>query len=227
MASSLRQNQSNASAEISYRDFEPDFHEEMMNSANPVRRWFHRSKNELILKTVKEFAFDKAKIVDLGCGTVNWNIERLPVLGIDLNPSMLSKAKKEGRLSDSRVASVQKTGLPSQSADVVVISEVLEHLPDFEDAIDEIRRILAPNGVVLATVPYDTIVSLWKPLFFMQCFLHGTLRQNEYFKKEAGHVNHFSPASIAGFFRKHDFEIEKQFDNRRFTIFTVARKKRK
>jgi 2-polyprenyl-3-methyl-5-hydroxy-6-metoxy-1,4-benzoquinol methylase len=227
MVSSLRPAESNDFAEISYREFGPDFHEEMMNSANPVRRWFHRSKNALILKTVKRFAGDKAKIVDLGCGTVNWNTEGFPVLGIDLNPGMLSKAKKEGRLSNFKVASVQKTGLPDQSADMVIVSEVLEHLTDFENAIDEIRRILAPNGVVLVTVPYDTTISLWKPLFFMQCFLHGTLRREKYFKREAGHVNHFSPASIAGFFRKHDFEIEAQFDNKRFTIFTVARKRGK
>lgn len=225
MVSPAKAASTSTNPDIDYEDFDADFHEEMLNSSNPVRRWFHRSKNDLLLKTVKEFAGPKSVIVDLGCGTVNWNTQGFPVLGVDLNPNMLAKAKAENRLSDFRVASVQKTGLADKSADIVVISEVLEHLPDFEIAIAEIRRILKPSGVCIATVPYDTNLSMWKPLFSLQCFLHGTIRGVEYFKKEAGHVNHFSPKSIAIFFKKNGFEIEKQFDNRRFTIFTVAKKK--
>lgn len=225
MVSSASHTSSDASSPVEYRDFDADFHEEMINSPNPLRRWFHRSKNALVLKTVKNWATENAYIVDLGCGTVNWNTQRLSVVGVDLNFSMLSKAKQEGRLSDFRVASVQKTGLPDNSVDLVVISEVLEHLLDFENALDEIRRILKPSGICLSTVPYDTAISLWKPLFFIQCFWQGTIRGNEYFKKEAGHVNHFSPSLIAGFFKQHGFAIEDQFDNHRFTIFTVARKK--
>lgn len=214
----------NGSAAIDYASFGEDFHESMVDSKNPVRSWFHRSKNSRVLENVKLFFPGTKKIVDLGCGTVNWNTEQLPVFGVDLNSKMLEKAKKEKRLLDGKTASVQKTGLLADSADIVVISEVLEHLPDFEGAIKEIRRILKPNGVCIATVPFDTNTSLWKPLFSVHCFIQGRLLGKEYFKNGAGHVNHFSPASIARAFEKNGFRIENQFGHYRFTIFTVARK---
>lgn len=46
--------------------------------------------------------------------------------------------------------------LPFQdgSFDVVVATEVLEHVTDFEASMHEIRRVLAPGGNVIITVPY-------------------------------------------------------------------------
>ncbi|MBU0636237.1 methyltransferase domain-containing protein [Candidatus Micrarchaeota archaeon] len=209
---------------VHYDEMEAEFHEKMINSPNPLRRWFHNSKNQLLLKTIKSFYSKKGLIVDLGCGTVNWNTEKLPVLGIDQNEKMLLKAKQEERLQDFRVLPIQQTGLPSKSTDLVVISEVLEHISDYPKAIQEIHRILKTNGICIATVPYDTFISFWKPFFALQCFLRGTLKGEEYFKKGAGHVNHFSPKTIARAFEENGFRVEKQFDNIRFTIFTVVRK---
>lgn len=209
---------------IDYTDFDENFHEDMISSANPVRNWFHNSKNALILKTVKEYYKKSTKIADLGCGTVNWNLEKLKVVGVDLNKKMLEKAKSEKRLSSFVLAPVQRTKLASNSFDIVVISEVLEHLTDYPKAIDEIKRILKKGGVCISSVPYDTFFSMWKPLFGVQCFVQGTILGREYFQNEAGHVNHFSPQTIAQAFEKGGFEIEKQFDNYRFTIFTVAKK---
>ncbi len=210
---------------IDYKRFEEGFHEDMLSSPNPVRKWFHNSKNELVLHTLKKYSAQNSTIVDLGCGTVNWNTEMIPVIGIDLNKNMLQKAAREGRLSSFKVAPVERTGLESGMADIVVISEVLEHITAYGKAIMEIRRILKPGGICISTVPYDTTLSMWKPLFALQCFLHGTILGNEYFKNEAGHVNHFSPQTIARAFSRANFQVVEQFDNIRFTIFTVSRKK--
>lgn len=40
------------------------------------------------------------------------------------------------------------------SFDVVLATEVLEHVTDFEASMNEIRRVLAPGGNVIITVPY-------------------------------------------------------------------------
>lgn len=42
-----------------------------------------------------------------------------------------------------------KTGLPDQSVEVVVIVRVLHHLPDITPALNEIFRILKPNGLLV------------------------------------------------------------------------------
>lgn len=42
-----------------------------------------------------------------------------------------------------------------ESFDVIVSQEVLEHVPSITDAIDETARVLAPNGRLLLSVPFD------------------------------------------------------------------------
>jgi ubiquinone/menaquinone biosynthesis C-methylase UbiE len=210
--------------DIDYSYFDADFHDDMLKSKNPVRKWFHTNKNKILSETVMKYYKNGDKIVDLGCGTVNWNLHKLPVYGVDLNLKMLQKAKKAGKLYAYSCSPVEKTIFDDNSVNIVVISEVLEHLENYREAIKEIKRILVKGGVCISTVPYDTFFSMWKPLFALQCFVHGTMLGNEYFKNEAGHINHFSPKSIANVFQSEGFEIISQFDMSRFTIFTVARK---
>ena len=47
------------------------------------------------------------------------------------------------------------TRLPfaENSFDRIIASEVLEHVPDDQGALDELRRVLRPGGVIAATVP--------------------------------------------------------------------------
>jgi ubiquinone/menaquinone biosynthesis C-methylase UbiE len=42
-----------------------------------------------------------------------------------------------------------------QSFDVVLASHVLEHIPEDEQAMREIRRVLAPGGWAFLVVPFD------------------------------------------------------------------------
>ncbi|MCB1015901.1 MAG: class I SAM-dependent methyltransferase [Acidimicrobiales bacterium] len=42
---------------------------------------------------------------------------------------------------------------PDDSFDRIIASEVLEHVPDDEGALDELRRVLRPGGVIAATIP--------------------------------------------------------------------------
>jgi SAM-dependent methyltransferase len=44
--------------------------------------------------------------------------------------------------------------LPDGSVDTVILTEVLEYLPDCGKALGEIRRVLAPGGVLILTVPF-------------------------------------------------------------------------
>ncbi|RYD46628.1 MAG: class I SAM-dependent methyltransferase [Verrucomicrobiaceae bacterium] len=48
----------------------------------------------------------------------------------------------------------QALRFPAASFDAVVCLEVLEHLPDYRKALDEIARVLRPEGRLIASIPY-------------------------------------------------------------------------
>jgi 2-polyprenyl-3-methyl-5-hydroxy-6-metoxy-1,4-benzoquinol methylase len=49
--------------------------------------------------------------------------------------------------------------IPDQSVDVVIAFDVLEHVPDYQTAMEEIYRILAPQGFAILTVPQKDYLS--------------------------------------------------------------------
>ncbi|MCE5262240.1 MAG: class I SAM-dependent methyltransferase [Deltaproteobacteria bacterium] len=106
------------------------------------------------------------RLLDAGCGSGRHLCEpfRTPgvdVVGVDLNRGDLGKARgylslmsgeKSGRWV---VAQADVTQLPfgDGSFDVVVCSEVLEHIADNRAAVQELVRVLKPGGDMVVTVP--------------------------------------------------------------------------
>ena len=51
---------------------------------------------------------------------------------------------------------------PDESFDVVVTSDVLEHVPDLPKSLGEMARILKPGGLALSTFPFTWAASGWE-----------------------------------------------------------------
>lgn len=109
------------------------------------------------------------RVLDLGCGEGRHShglhmVGGLEVVGVDLDQASLEKAR-EGletlppRRPDDPHTTRFQTGdatrldFADNTFDVVICSEVLEHLPDYDAALVEIRRILKPDGRLCVTVP--------------------------------------------------------------------------
>lgn len=90
-------------------------------------------------------------ILDIGSGTA-------PV-SPDLSRTTLADLSAEAlRHVDSRekaVMSITDMAFPDRAFDCVLCSEVLEHVPDDERAIAELRRVLTPGGTLVVTVPFQ------------------------------------------------------------------------
>ncbi len=209
-----------------YKQIERDFYTKQLFSRNPLRRWFHHSRYQIANNLVKERFLPPMKIVDLGCGSCNWNIDKIPLTGIDLNDDLMSVGKSRGRIADALVISADATCLPDESFDIVTAFEFLEHSTDYQAVIAEIFRILKPGGHIIVSVPYDTILSLWRPLFFLQVIYQGYLRGKAYYRRRCGHINHFNPQTLQQTFRNNGFEIIEVYSHYRFNIFLTARKPR-
>lgn len=207
-----------------YEKIEEDFYYKQTISKNPLRRWFHLNRYRIANSLVKSKYKKGQKIIDLGCGTCDWNIDKLDVFGVDANGNFLGRAKQQNRLYDYKIVDAGDTELSNESFAIATAFEFLEHLEDYEKVIKEAKRLLKKDGYFIISVPYDVVFSMWRPLFFLQVLLQGYIFRNPYYRAKCGHVNHFSPAKIKRAFTKYGFNVDLIFNMRRFTIFLCAQK---
>lgn len=105
----------------------------------------------------------QARVADIGTGTgANLRLLRdlgfKNVIGIDPSADAARWCAEKG-LGEVRMGNVKSLGLPNESLDLVVATDVIEHVDEDQTAVAEIYRVLRPGGIVLFTVP--AFPSLW------------------------------------------------------------------
>jgi SAM-dependent methyltransferase len=139
-------------------------------------------------------------ILDVGCGTgyVSGKIERstgIEVLGCDISRDRLSIAKKNVR-GGLLMADATRLPFEDSSFDLVVASEILEHLSDPVSSIEEIGRV--SKRYVMVTVPNE-------PFFRMANFFRGkNLRR---FGNPHDHIHHFNEKSLGALLSEHFSDV--------------------
>jgi len=71
--------------------------------------------------------------------------------GIDADAEAVAAARSTGL--DARAGALKSQGFPDAYFDVVLMSHVIEHLPDPIDELKECRRILKPSGSIVIATP--------------------------------------------------------------------------
>lgn len=98
----------------------------------------------------------ESRVLDVGCGEGNL-IAKLPLcraFGVDVEPQIL----KRGGVAAQGEALPYRDG----TFDVVFCSEVIEHVPDPDRLVAEIRRVLKPRGsAVISTINHWSLRS-WR-----------------------------------------------------------------
>ena len=96
------------------------------------------------------------KVLDLGGrdGTLTKHfIEKNHVTLADIDENALKYAKKNYKVKTMKVDLNQSLPFEDNSFDVVVMAEVLEHLPYPNITLSEIRRVLKTNGKFIGNLP--------------------------------------------------------------------------
>jgi ubiquinone/menaquinone biosynthesis C-methylase UbiE len=125
---------------------------------NPIFRATIARFNARLLALADKAA--PATVLEVGCGegfVLKFLAERRPswrLAGCDVNTGAVTYAQSHCPASISfEVADIYHLPMPSRSFDLVICSEVLEHLDDAPAALAELQRI--SRGHVLITVPHE------------------------------------------------------------------------
>lgn len=132
--------------------------------------WWHVCKREMVLSLLRGSTagrgLDRTRLgMDIGCGTgytANLLDSEWRMVGIDLYPESLKLCQKRGLKRLCR-ADLAQLVLPfkTESVDLVLALDVIEHIDDDTGALAECKRILKDNGLLIATVP--AFMALWSP----------------------------------------------------------------
>src|SRR3954452_22494850 len=90
------------------------------------------------------------RLLDLGCG-VGHSFHLLApreTVGVDIAPEALAGQERE-----THVADIRSLSFPAASFASVLSVQSLEHVPDPERVVREVRRVLAPDGVAMFVTP--------------------------------------------------------------------------
>jgi len=163
-------------------------------SDNPLQRFFIQNFYKTLLEEAR--SVHPKHILDVGCGE-GFTLEKLhandigeELVGIDFLETAIAIGKKEHPYLDLRQGNIYDIPFDSNSFDLVICSEVLEHLEDPVRALDELHRVA--NTYVLLSVPNE-------PFFLLSNFLRG--KNLKRFGNDIEHINHWSISGFEKFVR--------------------------
>ncbi len=150
-----------------------------------------------------------ARVLEVGAGAgqfIRAIKKKFPALechGSDISHEALERARKsrDGVVYD--LTAPEHLPYADGSIDAVLILDVVEHVSDPAGLLAEVRRVLAPQGILYCFVPCEgDVLSIWNLLD------HFGLKKN-LTRRFAGHINYFSRKSLAQLFEQQGFAAER------------------
>ena len=133
-------------------------------SPNREKRW--REIIDLIVELIVDKSSKQIKILDLGCGDGavfaflknrllknNIDIAKIKYTGVDVFNGYESSVKKLGGVFVKKSIFDLKEIFKKSSFDVIIASEIIEHVVDTDKFVNIIKWVLKPSGYLFITTP--------------------------------------------------------------------------
>ncbi len=169
---------------------------------NPLQKLLISNFYKTLLALIKDL--ETEKILDAGSGegfTLNILAREgigKKLEGVDSSREAVALGKKLHPKLELKLGNIYKLPYPDKAFDLIICTEVLEHLEDPEKAFKELMR--ASKKYLLLSVPNE-------PLFRLANFLRG--KNIKRFGNDKDHLNHWSGKSFAKFVEKEKIKIIK------------------
>lgn len=173
------------------------------SSNNPIMKYLNEKlKIDIILALEK---YNPKTILDVGCGEgfitsrLGNKFKEADILGIDIEQEYIDYAKFFNTYDNVRYELNSIDTLPEIKYDLIVATEVLEHLEDPKGAIEKLKAV--SGGIILITIPNE-------PYFRL-----GNLCSLKYIGRlgnTPGHLHNWTKGQISNLLKmmKLDFEIK-------------------
>ncbi|HEX9033707.1 MAG TPA: methyltransferase domain-containing protein [Streptosporangiaceae bacterium] len=152
------------------------------------------------------------RVLDIGCGdgfatqVAARHNQAHYFAGLDWSAPSLAQARGRG-IAVLRAGLDVPLPIRSETIDVVVMSEVIEHLVDTDAAVEEARRVLKPGGSLLLSTPnlaawYNRgLLALGIQPIFSEVSLRGVYGRPG--SQVAGHLHMFTRRALVEFLAAH------------------------
>lgn len=137
-----------------YQKYHDNIFNKRFNSSYPLRKYLHRKQLDSILNLVSS----SGKILDIGCGEGILAIliakKGMTITACDISRPNIERAKEIAKTEDvlDKIkfleADAENLPFPDDEFDLVISSHVLEHLPNFEKGLSEIRRVTKDKAII-------------------------------------------------------------------------------
>lgn len=188
-------------------------------SKNPTRRWLHCTRRDWIIATLRRHANSsrrKALEVGFGRGVYLPALTEMydEVVAIDLDEDLLKHGRSlAAKYPNLHLASddITHSALPDNTFDIVLCTEVVEHIADSAKAIAEMHRILRPHGVLVLSTPQPrSPVELLAKIAFKPGIVNLVRLIYKEPVYETGHINLMSERQVTGQLRAAGFTIRER-----------------
>jgi len=150
-----------------------------------LRRYIHSSRFNSLLKLIGNVT--NKKILDAGCGEGYFLslMNSKEKFGVELSEKRVSEALKLYPQLKIKIADVRNLPYDDDTFDVIVCSEVLEHVSGYQKALKEFKRCVKGHGHIVLSFPNESTVSFGR-LLILKFPLH-----------EIDHINSIRPGDIS------------------------------
>jgi len=193
----------------------PDYYQRGIDK-NILQRLWHTGKLNSVLSMIKN---KPETILDIGCAS-GWFLSKIAdkyleanCFGIDVYNKAIQYGKKHYKNLHLRRGNAHKLPYKSKSFDLILCTEVLEHVENPDIVLKEMRRVLKPNGLSLIEMDSGNL------LFKLVWYWWNDMRKGVW--KDA-HLHEFDSKKLEKIIKK-EFCIDKKktFNFKMAVVFRV------
>jgi len=173
---------------------------------------------------------EKYVVADIGCGagvqSILWARQGHQVLGLDVNAPLLELAKQRAKDEDLDIhfelGSAEDLPWPDNMVDICILPELLEHVVNWEQCLDEAARIVKKGGLLFLSTTnklcpvqqeFDLPLYSWYPGFLKRRYEKLAVTSRPELVSHATYpaVNWFTNYSLAKELNKRGFRARDKF----------------